>query len=168
MSTRVVQNGPDLGDLSDFTFARRTWVHASPSVVYELISDVSMIATWSPNASDVTYDDGAGPHPGAWFSGRNRKGDREWTARSQVLEARPGAGFAFVVGGVDDGIVRWTWTMRPYGDGTEVSQEWRLLRTDPVLGETRGDVEELRDYMVISVETTLVSLARWVGENRRA
>jgi hypothetical protein len=76
-----------------------------------------MIATWSPNASDVGYDDGAGPHAGAWFSGRNNKGDKEWTSRSQVVEAQPGARFAFVVGGADDGIVRWTWTLRPEGDG---------------------------------------------------
>jgi hypothetical protein len=165
MSTPVVQNGLDLVAPSDFTFARRTWVHACPTTVYDLISDVSMIATWSPDASDVAYDDGAGPHAGAWFSGRNNKGDKEWTSRSQVVEAQPGARFAFVVGGADDGIVRWTWTLRPEGDGTEVRQEWRILRTDPVLGDTRADVETLRDYMITSVETTLVSLARWISEN---
>jgi hypothetical protein len=165
MSTPVAPNGLDLIVPSDFTFARRTWVHASPAAVYDLISDVSMIATWSPNASDVAYDDGAGPQAGAWFSGRNSKGGKEWTSRSQVVEARPGAGFAFVVGGADDGIVRWTWTLRPKGDGTEVRQEWRILRADPVLGNTRADVEKLRDYMITSVETTLVSLARWIAES---
>jgi uncharacterized protein YndB with AHSA1/START domain len=151
---------------SEFAFVRGTWVHASPATVYDLISDVSMIATWSPNATDVAYDDGDGPRVGAWFSGRNSKGGKEWTTRSQVVEARPGTGFAFVVGGADDGIVRWAWTLRPEGEGTEVRQEWRILRTDPVLGDTRADVEALRDYMVTSVETTLVSLARWIGENR--
>jgi hypothetical protein len=46
-----------------------------------------------------------------------------------------------------------------------VRQEWRILRTDPVLGDTRADVERLRDYMITSVETTLGSLARWISEN---
>jgi hypothetical protein len=165
MSTSVTQGGSDLVVPSELTFTRRTWVHASSAAVYDLISDVSMIATWSPNASEVSYDYDAGPHTGAWFSGRNSKGDKEWTSRSQVVEARPGTSFAFVVGGADDGIVRWTWTLRPEGDGTEVQQEWRILRTDPVLGNTRADVETLRDYMIASVETTLMSLARRISEN---
>lgn len=164
MSTSAVRNGPELGAPTDFTFARRTWVHASPIAVYDLIGDVSMIATWSPDASAVSYDDD-GPHVGAWFSGHNKRGDKEWITRSQVVEARPGVCFAFVVGGSDDGIVRWTWTLRPEGDGTEVEQRWQILRTDPVLGDNRADVEKLRDHMITSVETTLVSLARWISES---
>ncbi len=34
-----------------------------------------------------------------------------------------------------------------------------------MLGTTRADVETLRDYMITSVETTLVSLTRWISEN---
>ncbi|MGW7439234.1 SRPBCC family protein [Streptomyces sp. NPDC054849] len=48
-------------DASDFTFTRRAWVDAAPARVYDLVSDVSAIGRWSPNASDVTFDQGAGP-----------------------------------------------------------------------------------------------------------
>ncbi|MFH9799497.1 MULTISPECIES: SRPBCC family protein [Streptomyces] len=151
-------------DASDFSFTRRAWVDAAPARVYDLVSDVSAIGRWSPNASDVTFDQGAGPRVGAWFSGRNHKDGKQWTTRSQVVRADPGASFAFVVGGADDGIVQWSWTCHPQGRGTVVEQSWQLLRLDPVLGATRGDLDALRDYMTSSVETTLLSLAQWIAE----
>ena len=145
----------------DFRFARRAWIAATPARLYDLVSDVSMIGTWSPSASDVSYDDGAGPRAGAWFSGRNRRGGREWTTRAQVLRAEPGEEFAFVV----DGLVRWRWTFRPLGTGAVAEQSWQLLGLDPVLGTTRADLDALSAHMADSVETTLVSLGRWVAES---
>ncbi|MEU9417902.1 SRPBCC family protein [Streptomyces sp. NPDC048272] len=152
-------------DPSAFAFTRRAWVDAAPALVYDLVSEVSAIGRWSPNATDVRFDQGAGPRVGAWFSGRNRKDGREWTTRSQVVRADPGNAFAFVVGGAEDGIVRWSWICRPRGRGTVVEQSWQLLRFDPVLGTTRGDVDTLRDYMTNSVEATLISLAQWIAED---
>jgi hypothetical protein len=151
-------------DAADFAFTRRAWVDAAPGRVYDLVSDVSAIGRWSPNATDVTFDQGAGPRAGAWFGGLNRKDGREWTTRSQIVRADPGDTFTFVVGGIEDGIVRWSWTFRSRGRGTVVEQSWQLLRLDPVLGTTRGDLDALRDYMANSVETTLLSLARWIAE----
>ncbi|NEA52998.1 SRPBCC family protein [Streptomyces sp. SID13666] len=144
----------------DFHFSRKAWIAATAPEVYDLVSDVSMISAWSPNVSDVRYDDGAGPQAGAWFTGRNRRGDREWTSRSQVVRAEPGDTFAFVV----DGLVRWCWTFRPLGTGTVAEQTWQLLGLDPVLGSNRADLETLLARMADSVETTLVSLGRWVAE----
>ncbi|WP_245815855.1 SRPBCC family protein [Lentzea albidocapillata] len=155
-------------DLTELTFTRQAWVDASPADVYRLVSDVSAISRWSLNASAVAYDDGAGPEVGAWFSGHNRKDGKEWTTRSQVVKADPGAAFAFVVGGAEDGIVEWSWTLRDQGRGTVAEQSWRLLRTDPVLGRTRADLVALRDYMAVSAETTLTALAEWVtGQGSR-
>ncbi|MET8629053.1 SRPBCC family protein [Kitasatospora sp. NPDC004669] len=151
-------------DAAGFTFTRRAWVDAPPTRVYDLVSDVSAISRWSPNATDVVFDQGAGPRVGAWFSGRNQKDGRQWTTRSQVVRADPGEAFTFVVGGAEDGIVQWSWTFRPQGRGTLVEQSWQLLRLDPVLGTTRGDLDSLRDYMTNSVEATLISLAQWIAE----
>ncbi len=150
--------------MTGFAFTRSAWVDATPARVYDLISDVSAIGRWSPTASAVSYDDGHGPWPGAWFSGANRRADREWTTRSQVERADPGRAFSFVVGGTEDGIVRWAWDFRARGRGTLARQSWQLLRFDPVLGRTRPDLEALREYMAASVETTLAALAQWVSE----
>lgn len=151
-------------DASGFAFTRRAWVDAGPARVYDLVSDVSAIGRWSPDATDVTFDQGAGPRAGAWFSGRNHRDGRQWTTRSQVVRADPGDAFAFVVGGAEDGIVQWSWTFHPQGRGTLVEQSWQLLRLDPVLGTTRGDLDALRDHMANSVEATLISLAQWIAE----
>ncbi|MER5938212.1 SRPBCC family protein [Streptomyces sp. NPDC001928] len=154
-------------DAADFAFTRCAWVDAAPARVYAAISDVSAIGRWSPNATDVAFDEpGAGPRVGAWFSGRNRRDGKEWTTRSQVERADPGAAFGFVVGGAEDGIVRWDWTFRAQGRGTVVRQSWQLLRLDPVLGTTRADLDALRRYMTSSVEATLTALAEWLTEER--
>jgi len=150
-------------DLTPFVFTRRCWVDATPDAVYHLISDVSLIGTWSPSADGVSYAPGDGPRVGAWFSGRNRRDGREWVSHSQVVRADPGSAFAFVVGGADDGIVRWSWHFRKQGRGSVVQQSWRLLRTDPVLGDTREDLQALRDHMAGSAESTLLALAEWIA-----
>ncbi|MFJ6484831.1 MULTISPECIES: SRPBCC family protein [unclassified Streptomyces] len=149
---------------ADFAFTRHAWVDAAPARVYDLVSDVSAIRRWSPNATDVAFDTDAGPRVGAWFSGLNNRDGKQWTTRSQITRADPGAAFTFVVGGAEDGIVRWSWTFEPHGRGTLVRQSWQLLRLDPVLGTTRGDLDALRDYMADSAETTLASLAQWIAE----
>jgi hypothetical protein len=154
-------------DPADFAFTRKAWVDAAPTSVYELVSDVSAIGRWSPTAGGVSYDDGAGPWVGAWFSGTNRRDGKEWTTRSQVVRAEPATAFGFVVGGADDGIVRWSWTFRPQGRGALVQQSWQLLRFDPVLGSARADLDALRRFMADSAETTLAALAQWVAEQHR-
>ncbi|GAA3980888.1 hypothetical protein GCM10022384_32670 [Streptomyces marokkonensis] len=153
-------------DLAPFVFTRRCWVDLTPDSVYHLISDVSLIETWSPSASAVSYEPGEGPWVGARFSGRNRRDGREWVTHSEVVRADPGSAFAFVVGGAEQGIVRWDWHLSRQGAGSVVQQTWRLLRTDPVLGDTPEDLHALRDHMANSAEATLLSLAEWIAGHR--
>ncbi|MFI8084538.1 SRPBCC family protein [Kitasatospora sp. NPDC086009] len=169
MSTATREDDPfETVDAADFAFTRRAWVDAAPALVYDLVGDVSANRRWSPDvvegAFEAAFDQDAGPRVGAWFSGRNRRDGKEWTTRSQIVRAVLGAAFAFVVGGAEDGIVRWSWTFRARGRGTVVRQSWQLLRLAPVLGSTRGDLAALRDRMADSVEATLAALAQWIAE----
>ncbi|MEV6056791.1 SRPBCC family protein [Streptomyces sp. NPDC052107] len=142
-------------DAAGFAFSMRAWVDAAPARVYELVSEVAAISRWSPDADDVAFDPDAGPWAGAWFSGRNRRDDKVWPSRSQIVRVDPGTAFGFVVGGAENGIVHGEWTFTAQGRGTVVQQSWRLLRLDPVLGTTRADLDALRRYMTDSVETSL-------------
>ncbi|MFI1925915.1 SRPBCC family protein [Streptomyces sp. NPDC020377] len=153
-------------DLAPFAFTRRCWVDAPPDSVYALISDVSLIETWSPSAGGVSYAPGDGPRAGARFSGRNRRDGREWITHSEVVRADPGTAFAFVVGGADHGIVRWDWHFHEQGRGSIVRQSWQLLRADPVLGDTLQDVRSLQNHMADSAESTLLALAEWIADRR--
>ncbi|MFD4032449.1 SRPBCC family protein [Streptomyces sp. NPDC058637] len=157
------RNSPAGLDLAPFAFARRCWVPLPPDSVYRLISDVSLIGTWSPSAGAVHYEPGDGPWVGARFSGGNRRDGREWITRSEVVRADPGSAFAFVVGGAEHGIVRRDWRFHERGTGSIVEQTWRLLRTDPVLGDTIEELLALRDHMAKSAESTLVALAEWIA-----
>lgn len=150
--------------LDELVFTRRAWVAAAPAELYELVSDVSRIGEWSSTAVSAAYDEGAGPRPGEWFSGQNRRGELSWASRSQVEVAEPGAEFTFVVGGLAEGIARWRWTFTADGPGTVVAQHWRLLRHYQPLGPTQRDLLDWREHMAESAESTLIALARWVSE----
>ncbi|WP_106403793.1 SRPBCC family protein [Actinocorallia populi] len=153
-------------DVSGYTITRRAWVATDPAHAYALLSDVSRIGLWSPNAVHAQYDENSGPRAGAWFRGRNRRDGAEWESRSQVQKAEPGAEFTYtVLGSQPVPIVRWRWTLTPHGSGTVLSQAWRLLAADPVLGTTYADLDALRDATAESMETTLIALAAWIADD---
>lgn len=169
MSHRIADRTAAPLDVTDYHITRQTWVAASPAQVYELVSTVSNISKWSPNAIWARYDDDAGPREGAWFRGRNSRSGNEWDSRSQVTVAEPGVEFAYtVLGSAPVPIVRWRWTFTAYGSGTLVTQTWQLLQADPVLGGTYEELDQLRDATVESVEATLVSLASWIADTNAA
>src|SRR4029079_15804304 len=71
---------------------------ASPQSVWELVSDVTKIGSYSPETFEAEWLDGAtGPSVGARFRGhvkRNGKGPVYWTSCS-VTECEPNRGFTF-------------------------------------------------------------------------
>lgn len=153
-------------DVSGYTITRRTWAAIDPARAYDLVSEVSNIGLWSPNAIRAEYDEGAGPRAGAWFRGRNRAGESEWDSRSQVQRAERGVEFTYtVLGSTPVPIVRWTWTFTPHESGTVLSQTWQLLVADPVLGTTHAELDALRDATARGVEETLVAMASWIADN---
>ena len=56
--------------------------------------------------------------------------------------------------------MRWCWRFIPAADGrTTVALSWSLLRLDPVLGDSAGEILEFQCFMHDSVATTLAGLA---------
>src|SRR4051812_33266481 len=73
-----------------------TSVAAPPERVYALISDITRMGEWSPEATGGHWQRGAnGPAVGARFRGTNRKGWRRWSTVNTVTAAEPGRQFAF-------------------------------------------------------------------------
>jgi hypothetical protein len=101
--------------MNDLRYAESIFVARSPEILYDMISDVSRMGEWSPVCTACWWDDGDGPRPGAWFTGRNELPERTWETRSQVVTADRGREFAFVVGG---SRVRWAYTFTPADGGT--------------------------------------------------
>ncbi|WP_347133210.1 SRPBCC family protein [Mycobacterium sp. DL] len=99
-------------------------VAVSPENLYALVSDVTRMGDWSPICRACWWDEGAGPHVGAWFTGRNETPERTWETRSQVVAAEPGRKFAWEV---NNGWVYWGYEFEPEGDGTRLTESWEFL-----------------------------------------
>ena len=109
---------------ADLRFSDSVVVARSPEQVYALVSDVTRTGEWSPTCTACWWDEGAGPQQGSWFTGRNQTPSRTWETRSQVVVARPGEEFAWVVG---DGLVRWGYLLEPCDEGTRLTETWHFL-----------------------------------------
>lgn len=106
-------------------FSDSVTVARDPEAVYALVSDVTRIGEWSPVCKACWWDDpAAGAVVGAWFTGRNVLPERTWETRSQVVAAEPGREFSWEV---NDGWVRWGFTVEPDGAGSRLTQHWRFL-----------------------------------------
>jgi len=110
--------------MPELSRAESVVVAASPTALYEMVADVTRTGEWSPVCRACWWDEGDGPRPGAWFTGRNETPDRTWDTRSQVETADPGREFAFVVGG---SWVRWGYTFAAVDGGCLLTESWEFL-----------------------------------------
>ena len=118
-------------------------VRAEPSVVYDLISDVTRMGSWSPETTSCRWlGDATGPTVGARFRGSNRHGPLlRWTTTCTVTAAVPGRRFAFDVDFAGVPIARWAYDLEPSATGCIVTESWedrrvRALRVAsvPIMG----------------------------------
>ena len=102
---------------------------APPQRIWELVSDVTRIGSYSPETFEAEWLGGAtGPAVGAQFRGhvkRNGKGPTYWTTCT-VLACTPGSEFTFGVGPGDKPINVWSYRLEPSGDGTDVTESFTL------------------------------------------
>ena len=105
-------------------FAASTVVAVPPDELYALVSDVTRTGEWSPTCTTCWWDEGAGPAPGSWFTGRNVTPQRTWETRSQVTVAEPGREFTWLVSGR---LVRWSYLLEPCDEGTRLTETWEFL-----------------------------------------
>jgi Polyketide cyclase / dehydrase and lipid transport len=99
-------------------------VGVTPNQLYALVSDVTRMGEWSPICRACWWDEGAGPHVGSWFTGRNQTPERTWETRCQVVVATPGREFAFEV---NNGWVYWGYTFEPENGCTRLTESWKFL-----------------------------------------
>jgi hypothetical protein len=104
-------------------------MNAPADKIWGLVSDVTQIGRFSPETFEGEWLEGAtGPAVGAKFRGhvkRNGKGPIYWTTCT-VLASEPGKEFTFGVGKSDKPLNVWSYTMAPSGDGTDVTESFKL------------------------------------------
>jgi hypothetical protein len=124
---------------------------ASPSVVWDLVSDVTRIGEFSPETFEARWTRGStGPEVGAFFKGhvrRNGIGPVYW-ALCRVTECVPERDFGFVVVMNDVDLNHWRYQLREVDGGTEVTESFELPAKGflklywAVLGPLRGRTNE--------------------------
>jgi hypothetical protein len=110
--------------MTSLSHSESIMVACPPEAVYEMVSDITRMGEWSPVCKACWWDDGDGPRPGAWFTGRNELPERTWETRSQVVVAERGREFAFAVGG---SWARWGYTFAGVDGETLVTESWEFL-----------------------------------------
>ncbi|MFI5045555.1 MAG: SRPBCC family protein, partial [Acidimicrobiia bacterium] len=58
-------------DLDELHTSRTVVIGAPADAIYDLIADVTRMGEWSPACTGATWDEGAGPTVGSWFTGHN-------------------------------------------------------------------------------------------------
>jgi len=105
---------------------------APPDRIWQLVSDVTRIGSYSPETFEAEWLDGAtGPAVGARFRGhvkRNGKGPTYWTTCT-VRECEPGKVFSFGVGPKEKPLNVWTYRIEPSGTGADVTESFELANT---------------------------------------
>ena len=124
---------------------------AEPQAIWDLVSDVTKIGSYSPETFEgVWVEPATGPEVGARFRGhvkRNGRGPIYWTT-CEVTECEPGKVFAFQVLTGDRPTNTWKYELTPTGDGTDVTESFELapLRSLQLywalFGWTRGKTNE--------------------------
>ena len=107
------------------TVAVQTWIDASPQRVWELVSDVQLMTTMSPELQSIEWLDGAtgGWAVGARFVGRSKhEALGEWSTTSHVVEYEPERLFAWAVEDPKNPTAIWRFRLEPKDGGTELSQ----------------------------------------------
>jgi len=105
-------------------------IAAPANEIYELVADVTRTPEFSPEILRCTWLDGAtGPAVGARFAALNKVPKRPaWTNKPVVTVVEPGKAFAFERTEKFAGTIVWTYEFEPDGDGTIVTESYRVTR----------------------------------------
>jgi Polyketide cyclase / dehydrase and lipid transport len=102
---------------------------APANKIWELIADIRNTGRFSPETFEAEWLGGAtGPELGARFRGhvrRNEIGPVYWT-KCEVTACEPGREFGFAVYVGDRVVNNWHYRLTPAGDGTDVTESFRL------------------------------------------
>ncbi len=107
-------------------------IHASPTAVYGLVSDIRRMGEWSPECHACEWIGSTTTAAvGARFKGSNRRGWARWSTKPRIVVADPGREFAFVTGHLGRDMTRWSYRFETTSDATKVTESFEMLRTMP-------------------------------------
>jgi uncharacterized protein YndB with AHSA1/START domain len=137
-------------------------IAASPERVYAAISDLTRMGEWSEECYACEWHDGfESAVVGATFDGHNRNGDHTWTTQGKIIEADPGAAFAFECSMMDFHFSTWGYRIEPTDAGSRVTEWSEDLRPESALEFSKqlSGIEDRTDRNRQTMSLTLERLA---------
>ena len=147
--------------MPDITVTRE--IAAPPERVWSLVSDLTRMGEWSPEATGGRWLKGAdGPAPGARFRGTNRAGRRRWSTTCTVTDCVPGERFSFEVTVGPIKGATWSYDIEPTDSGCRVTESWTDHRTpfQAVASRPFTGVKDRAAHNRAGMEQTLEALER--------
>lgn len=137
-------------------------IDAPAAVLYDLISDVTAMPTFSPETVAVKWLGAAtGPAVGAKFKGTNKMGKSSWSTKPTVTTADRGTRFSFKVPG--GAGAEWTYAFGADANGrTRVTESMVQAKTSPAIIrylQRRNGVTDRAANLRDAMSTTLDRLA---------
>ncbi|MEM7092426.1 MAG: SRPBCC family protein [Actinomycetota bacterium] len=135
-------------------------IGASAEAIYDMVSDITRMGEWSPEAVGGRWLDGATGAEGDWFVGENETPDRSWERECQVAAAEPGRDFTFVVGGVEANCTWWSYEMDAIdGGATRLTERWWMVNKTPAMAAASQEQFDGRvAYTEEMLHTTLAAI----------
>ena len=138
-------------------------IAAPPERVWELVSDMTRMGEWSPEATGGKWLAGAaGPAEGARFRGTNEAGWQRWSTTCTVTECVPGERFTFAVTVGPVKVATWSYEIEPADSGSRVTESWTDDRSPFFAGLSKRvtGVKDRATHNRRNMEHTLESLER--------
>jgi uncharacterized protein YndB with AHSA1/START domain len=147
----------------DLTISRSVVIDAPVDTLYDMVADLPRMGEWSRACTGATWDDGAGPTEGSWFTGHNViKTDGEtrvYDTRCEITAAERPSTIAWMQRGRKEGVTEWRYSFAPIDGGTEVTESWSLVRPFPESMENRDEMlERMQKGFSKGIEDTLAGL----------
>ncbi len=134
---------------------------APPDQVWDLVSDVTRIGSYSPETFEAEWIEGAtGPAVGSRFRGhvkRNGIGPVYWTTCT-VSACEPGKAFAFGVGNTDKPLNVWRYDIAGADGGSDVTESFNTaveISSQTTNKENDPPIPATRNITTISLDTAL-------------
>jgi hypothetical protein len=129
-------------------------------ILYEMVSDISRMGEWSPEATGGHWAEGATGAVGDWFTGSNQTSERSWERECQVAAANPGRDFTFVTGGLEKSWTWWSYEFDPTSEtSTTVTERWWIINKSPAMEAASPEQFAARAaYTLQMIEATLAAL----------
>lgn len=105
-----------------------------------MVSDITRMGEWSPEATGGRWLRGGTGTVGDWFEGVSETAERApWHRECEVAAAERGRDFTFVVGGVEANCTWWSYEMEPTETGTRLTEHWWFVNKTPAFAAATED-----------------------------